>query len=192
MRWWWWLNTLSWIFLALAHWNWNQRVDMSLQLETLSRLRANQSLFLLFNAANQSLFLLFNAACLVEMQIPILYSLTWPEWAEQPRYNYNKIIAYHWCSKKFQVLLIFRNILFDIIFSHFCMFWWYFENPLPMVDQTSYPWYIEPLIHGISNPIPMIFWPPTHGMLTPYPLYFEPSTHGILNPLPMVYWTPSW
>jgi hypothetical protein len=129
MRWWWWLNTLSWIFLALAHWNWNQRVDMSLQLETLSRLRANQSLFLLFNAANQSLFLLFNAACLVEMQIPILYSLTWPEWAEQPRYNYNKIIAYHWCSKKFQVLLIFRNILFDIIFSHFCMFWWYFEPP---------------------------------------------------------------
>ena len=59
-------------------------------------------------------------------------------------------------------------------------------------------WYFEPLTHGRSNLLPMVYWTPypwyiephTHDILTPYPWYFEPSTHGILNLLPMVYRTP--
>ena len=55
------INTLSWIFIALDHRNNNPRADMSLYLDTLSWFRANQSLpFLL------------NTACLAEkQQIPI-------------------------------------------------------------------------------------------------------------------------
>ena len=52
---------------------------------------------------------------------------------------------------------------------------WYFDPP--------YPCYIKPRIHGIANPLPMVYW-------TPYPWYIEPSTHGILTPLSMVYRTP--
>ena len=71
MRWWcptlYQTNTLSWIFIVLAHRNNSPRIDMSLHSDTLSWLRANQSLFFLFNAT-----------CLVEKQyIPILYSLVW-------------------------------------------------------------------------------------------------------------------
>jgi hypothetical protein len=55
-------NTLSSIFIVLAHWNNSPRVDMSPHSDTLSRFRANQSL----------LFLL-NAVCIAEKQhIPIL------------------------------------------------------------------------------------------------------------------------
>jgi hypothetical protein len=58
-----------WIFIVLVHWNNSPRVDMSLHSSTLFWFRANQSL----------LFLL-NAACLAEKQeIPILYSLVWPD-----------------------------------------------------------------------------------------------------------------
>ena len=39
-------------------------------------------------------------------------------------------------------------------------------TPLPMVYWTPYPWYIDPHIHGISTPISMVFWPPTHDILT--------------------------
>ena len=62
-------NTLSWIFIVLAHWNNNLRLDMLLHSDTLFWFRANPSL----------LFLL-NAACLAEkQQIPILvFGLTWP------------------------------------------------------------------------------------------------------------------
>ena len=49
--------TGCWIFVVLAHWNNSQGVDMSLHSNTLSWIRANQSL----------LFLL-NAACLAEKQ----------------------------------------------------------------------------------------------------------------------------
>jgi hypothetical protein len=50
------------IFIGLAHWNNSRCADMSLHFETLSRLRANQSLLLLLNDA-----------CLAEkQQIPIL------------------------------------------------------------------------------------------------------------------------
>jgi hypothetical protein len=44
-------NTLSCIFIVLAHWNNSPRVDMSLHSDTLSWFQANQSLFFLLNAA---------------------------------------------------------------------------------------------------------------------------------------------
>jgi hypothetical protein len=50
-------NTLSWSFIVVGHWNNSPRVDMSLHSDTLSWIRANQSL----------LFFL-NAACLAEKQ----------------------------------------------------------------------------------------------------------------------------
>jgi len=54
-------NTLSWIFIVLAHWINSPRVDMSIHWDTLFWFQANQSL----------LFLL-HAACLAEkQQIPI-------------------------------------------------------------------------------------------------------------------------
>ena len=37
-------NTLSWIFILLAHWNNSPRIDMSSHTDTLSWFRANQSL----------------------------------------------------------------------------------------------------------------------------------------------------
>ena len=68
-------NTLSWIFIVLAHWINSLRVDMLFHSGTLSLFRANQSL----------LFLL-NAACLAEkQQIPILWSLVWPDQGLNPR-----------------------------------------------------------------------------------------------------------
>ena len=55
-------NTLSWIFIVLAHWSKIPRVDMSLHSDTLFWFRANQSLLFLFNAA-----------CLADkQQMPIL------------------------------------------------------------------------------------------------------------------------
>ena len=69
---------------------------------------------------------------------------------------------------------------------------WYFY-PLPMVYWTLYQWIIEPPVHGILNPLPLVFDPVTHGILTPYTCYIEPSTHGILTSQSMVYWIPkSW
>ena len=59
MRWRWCL--LSWIFIVLAHWFKSPQGDILINLDTLS-----------WFWANQSFFLLFNAACLVEkLQIPI-------------------------------------------------------------------------------------------------------------------------
>ena len=67
---------------------------------------------------------------------------------------------------------------------------WYFDppiygllNPLPMVFWPPYPLYFDLPTHGISNPLPMVFWPS-------YPWYIDPPTHGILTSLPMVYRTP--
>ena len=37
--------------------------------------------------------------------------------------------------------------------------------------------------------LPMVFWPPTQGILTTLLTIFWFPTHGILIPLPMVYWT---
>ena len=73
----------------------------------------------------------------------------------------------------------------------------------------------EIIIERLSNPLPMVFWPPTHGISnplpivfwTPYPWYikplhmvyhspstvFWPPTHGVSTPLSIVYWpTYSW
>ena len=56
------INTLSWIFIVLAHWNNSPWTDMSIHSDTLFWFWANQ--FLLF---------LINAECLAEkQQIPIL------------------------------------------------------------------------------------------------------------------------
>ena len=46
-----WTNMQNWIFIVLAHWNNSLRVDMSQHSDTLTRFRANQSLFLLLNTA---------------------------------------------------------------------------------------------------------------------------------------------
>ena len=63
MRWW------DLLFTRSTRWNNSPRVDLSLHSDTLFWFRANKSL----------LFLL-NAVCLAEkQQIPILYSLVWPD-----------------------------------------------------------------------------------------------------------------
>ena len=79
MRWWWGLLCArSWIFIVLSHCNNSPRVDMSLYSDTLFWFRANQSLFLLLNAA-----------CLaVKQQIPILMSLVWPDRARGEHSNH--------------------------------------------------------------------------------------------------------
>ena len=84
-----------------------------------------------------------------------------------------------------------------------------------MEYRTPFPWYIDPPIHGISNPpntdsltptnpwylepLPMVKWSPypwnieplIHGISNPIPMVFSPPTHGTSNTLQMVYWTPS-
>ena len=68
-------NTLSWIFIVLAHWNNSPRIDMSLHSDTLFWFRSNQSV----------LFLL-NAACLAEkQQIRTVLSLAWLDRGSNPR-----------------------------------------------------------------------------------------------------------
>jgi hypothetical protein len=60
---------------VLAHWNNSPRVNMSLHSDTLFWFRANQ--YVLF---------LRNAMCLAEkQQIPISYSLVWPDRGSNPR-----------------------------------------------------------------------------------------------------------
>ena len=57
-------NTLSWIFIVLAHWCNSPRVDMSLHSES-------DTLF--WFRTNQSLLFLLNGSCLAEkQQLPIL------------------------------------------------------------------------------------------------------------------------
>ena len=68
------------------------------------------------------------------------------------------------------------------------VFWppypWYFD--LPTVYRSPYPWYIDPSTHGILTPpihgiltsLPMIFWPPTHGISNPLLWYYEPLFFG--------------
>jgi hypothetical protein len=66
-------NTLSWIFIVLAHWNNNTQIDMLPHSGTLSRFWANQSL----------LFLL-NAVCLAEKQQIPYFCLVWDDWGSNP------------------------------------------------------------------------------------------------------------
>jgi hypothetical protein len=49
-------NTLSWIFIGLAHWNNSLRVDMSLHLDTLFWFRANQSALFPYHGENKWIF----------------------------------------------------------------------------------------------------------------------------------------
>jgi hypothetical protein len=68
----WYINTFSWIFLVLTHWNNSPPVDISLH----SDIRASQSLFLLLNVV-----------CLAEnQQLPIYQSLVWTERGSNTRY----------------------------------------------------------------------------------------------------------
>ena len=62
-------NTLSWIFIVLAHWNNSTQIDMLLHSDTLSWFQPNQTVLFLLNAVH-----------LVEKQkIPIpVFGLTWP------------------------------------------------------------------------------------------------------------------
>ena len=62
------INTLSWIFIVLAHWNNSPWTDMSIPSDTLFWFRANQFLLFLLNADQ----------CLAEkQQIPILFVSIW-------------------------------------------------------------------------------------------------------------------
>jgi hypothetical protein len=83
-------NTLSWIFIVLAHWNNNLRVDMSLHSDTLFWIRANQSL----------LFFL-NAACLIEKQQ--FYSLWFDPTEDRIHANHYATDAVHWIGKTIPV-----------------------------------------------------------------------------------------
>jgi hypothetical protein len=60
--------------------------------------------------------------------------------------------------------------------------------PLSMLYQTPYLWNIEPPSHGISSPLLMVFWPPTHGVLKPLLMVFWHPTHGMSNLLNIIFW----
>ena len=85
-------------------------------------------------------------------------------------------------------------------------------SPLSMVCRTPYPWYIQPLTHGIVICYTWYLKPSLHGILnpllmahrTPYQKYCDPPAYGVSNaygiltlypcyfdPLPMVYRPPS-
>ena len=88
---------------------------------------------------------------------------------------------------------------------------WYLK-PLSMVYWILYPWHIEPSMHGIWNPLSMVYRTPTqtfqtpclscikspacgiftlsHGIVTPYQWYIEPPFHGVLDTPLMIYRTP--
>ena len=68
-------NTLSWIFIVLAHWNNSPRIHISPHSDTTSWFRANQSLLFLLNAVSLS----------GKQQIPISSSLVWPDWGPNQR-----------------------------------------------------------------------------------------------------------
>ena len=95
-------------------------------------------------------------------------------------------------DENFEILWNFWVLKFCIIFFYFKILKFNFFGGKfwPPTDGIS--------THGISTPLPMVFWPPypwyidppTHGILTPYPWYIDPPTHGILTPLPMVYRPP--
>jgi hypothetical protein len=69
------INTFSWIFIALAHCNKSPRIDISPHLDTLLWIQANQSFFFLVNDSR-----------LVEsQQIPMLLSFLSPDPGSNPR-----------------------------------------------------------------------------------------------------------
>jgi hypothetical protein len=90
-----------------------------------------------------------------------------------------KILKY---DENFEILwnfLVLKFYIFFLIFkfSNFLKllnFKFFLENfdALPMVYRPPYPWYIDPLTHGLSTPLPMVFWPPLSMVYRPpYPWY---------------------
>ena len=64
-------NTLSWIFIVLAHWNNSPQINMSHHSDTIY--------------PDQSSLFLLNTVCLAEkQQIPIFFSLVWPDLGLNP------------------------------------------------------------------------------------------------------------
>jgi hypothetical protein len=107
---------LSWIFIVLAHWNNSLGINISLHSDTLSWFRANQSLFLLLNAA-----------CLAEKQQYQFHSL----WFDQigarshdlPHSRRARYPLHHRCCKiywKFIIYLQPPNTLCPHFTTPFC------------------------------------------------------------------------
>ena len=67
--------SVGWISIVLAHWNNSPRVDRSLHSDTLFWFGASQSL----------LFLLNTAYLADKQQLPMLWSLVWPDRGSSPR-----------------------------------------------------------------------------------------------------------
>ena len=104
-----------------------------------------------------------------------------------------KILKY---DENFEILWNFWVLKFYIIFFYFKILKFNFfggkfwpptdgisthgiSTPLPMVFWPPYPWYIDPPTHGILILLPMVFWPPYPWYFDPYPWYFDTHTHGI-------------
>jgi hypothetical protein len=68
----------------------------------------------------------------------------------------------------------------------------YWTHSLPMVFWPPYPWYIDPLNHGILTLLTMVYRPSTHGILTPLPMVYRPPYPWYIDLLPMVYQTLSY
>jgi hypothetical protein len=99
-------NTLSWIFIILAHWNKSLWVDMSLHSDTLFWFRVDQSL----------LFLL-NAACLVEK----MYCKT--------RHNNNSRISYEFLSWSCPLLSVYiKQVHVGELTWSWQMYMWYYQQ----------------------------------------------------------------
>jgi hypothetical protein len=79
---------------------------------------------------------------------------------------------------------------------------WYFDTPTMCRGSIYHGWGCQNImgrgvkisgVGGVKIPLPMVFWPPTHGILTLLPMVYRTSIHGILTPIPMVFWPPlSW
>ena len=111
-------NTLSWIFIVLAHWNNSLCVDMSFHSDKLPWFRTNQSL----------LFLL-NAACLAEMQQIsninfIVFSLTYHTQGKNANHYttnmvFNTRILLYDLDTLVYVWFVLLSTIFQLLWIHF-------------------------------------------------------------------------
>ena len=107
--------------------------------------------------------------------LPMVFGYSYPCYFYLPT---NRISNYPWYPPIYNMLTTTHGIMTP--------YPWYIE-PLPLVFWPPNPfhiehqWYIEPPIHGLSNLLPIVFWPR-------YIWHIEPSSHGILSPLPMIFW----
>jgi hypothetical protein len=60
-----------------------------------------------------------------------------------------------------------------MVFDPLSMVFWR-ATPLSLVFWPTYPWYIDPPIHGNLTPLPMVY-------RTPYPWYFDPSAYLLIR-----------